>query len=103
MIKNNNPWKLGQEHIAPDGTKLIVCQPERDGSGCMVCDGCWYLNNKKQCPCPSCRGPFVWIDASWGVIFRTPEQVKKDEEVAEKERKWWALHGNDRDEQTNYW
>ncbi len=72
MIKNDNPWELGQEHIAPDGTKLIVCQPERDGSGCMVCDGCWYLNNKKQLPCPSCRGPFVWIDASWGVIFRTP-------------------------------
>lgn len=78
MIKNDNPWELGQEHITPDGTKLIVCQPERDGSGCMVCDGCWYLNNKKQYPCPNCRGPFVWIDSSWGVIFRTMEQVKKD-------------------------
>lgn len=78
MIKNDNPWELGQEHITPDRTKLIVCQPERDGSGCMVCDGCWYLNNKKQYPCPNCRGPFVWIDSSWGVIFRTMEQVKKD-------------------------
>ena len=104
MAENDkNPWELGQEHIAPDGTKLIVCRPEDDGSGCMVCDGCWYLNNKKQLPCPNCRGPFVWIDYDWGVIFRTPEQEREDKEWEEQKRKWWELHGNDRDEQTNYW
>lgn len=101
MKDEENPWKIGQEHIAPDGTKLIVCEPDRDGSGCYVCSGCWYFNNKKQCPCPNCRGPFVWIDSLWGVIFRTPEQVKRDEEWEKEHQSTYT--GWDRDEQTNYW
>ncbi len=47
--------------------------------------------------------PFVWIDSSWGVIFRTPKQEREDKKWEEQKRKWWELHGDDRDEQTNYW
>ena len=84
-----NPWKLGQEHIAPDGTKLIVCDCERDGSGCKVCDGCWYLRNKQH-KCPECRGPIVFMDYDWGVTFQTKEQIEEDKKRRERERRNYA-------------
>ena len=72
---DENPWTIGQEHTAPDGTKLRVCDCETDGSGCKVCDGCWYLKHSEY-ECPNCRGPFAFIDAIWGVTFQEKDEVR---------------------------
>lgn len=73
------PWEIGQVYTTQDGVDLIVSYPETDGSGCMVCDGC-YFRDKEGLKCPNCRGPMVWIDYAWGVIFeKKPIIVKKKE------------------------
>jgi hypothetical protein len=61
-----------------DGTTLVACHQDTDGSGePLKCNSCYFLKHKNlKCPDCSFTGQTWYND--WHVIFKTVEEYNED-------------------------
>lgn len=86
--------KVGEEYVAQNGQKVILCNCNFGSTGCKGC----YFNLHRELPCPTQNNESKLKDIytkedhllckdylSGRYIFKTPEQMKEDNNTQVKQ------------------